>query len=72
MKLAAVGVGVGIALVGVVIWLFGSHVTTGLNRIYGKLPGRFQYPRWWHRLLGGFLIAFGVLILSVGAALAGR
>ena len=72
MKLAAVGVGFGIALIGLAIWLFGKYLTGGLNKLYAALPGRFQYPTWWPRAVGGFFIAFGVLILAVGAAAAGR
>lgn len=72
MKLAAVGVGFGVGLIGVVIWLYGRYLTVGMNKLYAALPGRFRYPNWWHRAVGGFFIAFGVLILAVGAALAGR
>lgn len=72
MKLAAIGVGAGIVLVGAIGWIFGGHVTTALNVTYAKLPGHFQYPPNWHKLIGGMLIGFGLLIVVVGGVMAGR
>ena len=70
--LAAVGVGLGIALIGVAMWIAGWRLTSALHQLYARLPGCFQYPAGWHRLIGGLFVAFGVVILVTGAALADR
>lgn len=72
MKVAAIGLGVGIVLIGAIGWIFGGHVTNALNVMYAKLPGHFQYPHNWHKLLGGMFIGFGLLIVVVGGLMAGR
>jgi len=71
-KLGAIGVGLVIAVAGAAIVRFGAPAIVALNKTYARLPGRFQYPLWWHRLLGGMFVVFGVLIASVGGVLAGR
>jgi hypothetical protein len=38
--------------------------------MYRRLPGRFQYPAWYHQAFGGFIVGFGILIASVGGTLA--
>ena len=71
-KLAALGIGLGFIAIGIAIIRLGSPAIVALNRLYERLPGRFQYPAWWHRLLGGIFVGFGVLFAIAGVLLAGR
>lgn len=69
-KLAVVLVGVVIILIGIALMQFGHYVRDSLNVMYARLPGRFQYPNWWPRLIGGLVCAFGVLVAVVGGVFA--
>jgi hypothetical protein len=51
---------------------FGGPVFVGLNKMFARLPGRWQYPAWWHRFLGAIIVGFGLLFAVTGALLAGR
>jgi hypothetical protein len=53
-------------------WFFsrGAPMIRGLNQSYARYPGilgRFRYPSWWHRLMGGMFMAWGVLVAVIGA-----
>jgi hypothetical protein len=70
LKPIAVIVGVAAVLMG--YWLFsrGEPMVQGLNESYARYPGflgRFRDPSWWHRVSGGFFMAWGVLVAVVGA-----
>lgn len=65
-KILAVLIGMAIAAVGVGFVLFGAPLTALLNQMYSRLPGKFQYPMWFHRVFGGTLVAFGLLFALVG------
>lgn len=71
-KLAAVAVGLAFVVAGAAISRYGAPVIVALNKYYARLPGRFQYPPWWHRLFGTIVVGFGLLIALVGGVLAGR
>jgi hypothetical protein len=71
-KLGAVAVGLAFMVAGGAIARYGAPAIVALNKTYARLPGRFQYPPWWHRLLGAMFAAFGLLIAVVGGILAGR
>jgi hypothetical protein len=71
-KIGVVAVGLGFVIAGGAIARYGAPAIMALNRIYARLPGRFQYPPWWHRLFGAMFVALGVLIAAVGGVLAGR
>ncbi len=71
-KLAALGIGLGFIGIGVAIIRFGGPVFVGLNKMYSRLPGRWQYPAWWHRFLGAIIVGFGLLFAVAGVLLAGR
>jgi hypothetical protein len=60
-------VGLAIVGVGVALITFRAPLTTGLNRLYAALPGRFQYPHWWVAFFGSLVCGFGsvIAILSV-------
>lgn len=61
-KLVAIVIGVGFIGAGVALMLFGEGVVPMLNRMYAVLPGRFQYPLWWHRFTGGIICGFGLIV----------
>jgi hypothetical protein len=44
----------------------GGRLTTGLNKLYVRMPGKFQYPSWFHRLFGGIFFAFGIVFVLAG------
>jgi hypothetical protein len=69
-KLAALTTGVAFIAVGVGLIRFGGRLTVAFNKVYARQPGRFQYPSWWHRLIGGFFCA--LRLLGAALALAGR
>jgi hypothetical protein len=71
-KLGAVGMGLAVVLLGVLIVHFGDAITTVLNKSYKRLPGKFQYPAWYSGVFGRIVIGFGVLVAVAGGALAGR
>lgn len=71
-KLMAVFLGLIPVAIGVGFIRLGAPLIALLNKLYARLPGRFQYPRWWHRLVGGLFVAIGLLIAIPGAILAGR
>ena len=71
-KLVALAIGLAIAGVGIAFGRFGSPVITALNRLYSSMPGRFQYPLWWHKLVGALFFTVGMLIAIVGLLTAGR
>jgi hypothetical protein len=71
-KLAALGIGLGFIGIGLAIIRFGGPVFVGLNRMYSRLPGRWQYPAGWHRFLGAIIVGFGLLVAVGGVLLAGR
>jgi len=57
--------GVPFIAVGVAIIKFGRPWIDFSNRVYARLPGRFQYPSWYHYLFGTICCAFGLLIIVV-------
>jgi len=61
-------VGFGVATVGALLVVASGPLRTGLNKLYGSLPGRFQYPRWFVPLCGAFLVIFGLLVAGIGLA----
>ncbi len=69
-RLAAIGLGLLFIGAGALFMKWGGRLTSALNALYSRLPGRFQYPSWNHRMFGGLIVAFGVLIACVGVALA--
>ncbi len=65
-KVLIICVGLGITGLGVALWSsFGAGLQAGLNVDHARLPGRFQYPAWWHRLFGALVIAFGVAVVTI-------
>jgi len=63
---------VGLAAFLIGYWFFsrGEPIIRGLNQSYARYPGflgRFRYPSWWHRVTGGFFMAWGLLVVVVGA-----
>ena len=66
-KLVVIGIGLAIGLVGLVVTYFGKPVVIALNKLYARLPGRWQYPPWWHRLIGGIFVGIGLLTVVLGA-----
>jgi hypothetical protein len=71
-KLAALGIGLAFIGIGLAIIRLGGPVFVGLNKMYAQLPGRWQYPAWWHRFLGALIVGFGLLFAIAGVLLAGR
>ena len=72
-KLIAVLIGGAFVLLG--YWFFsrGAPLIGGLNQSYARYPGilgRFRYPSWYHRFMGGAFIAFGLLVAVVGGVTA--
>jgi hypothetical protein len=65
-KLVAVIVGLAIALAGLGLATFGQVLIVNLNKLYGAMPGRFQYPIWWHKVVGAVIGVIGLLIAVVG------
>ncbi len=55
-------IGLAIVGVGVALVAYRTPLTTGLNRLYAALPGRFQYPHWFAAFFGGLTCAFGAVI----------
>jgi hypothetical protein len=47
--------------VGLLTYWFHAPITEGLNSVYRVMPGRFQYPRGYVRVIGGILAIFGLL-----------
>ncbi len=71
-KLGAIAIGFAFIGVGIGIIRLGAPLMSSLNKMYQHVPGKFQYPPWWHKLFGGLIVGFGVLVAVVGGALAGR
>jgi hypothetical protein len=71
-KLVAALMGLAVLAIGVGLMRFGAPLIVSLNNLYARLPGRFQYPLWWHRVVGGIIGAIGLLIAVLGMLLAGR
>ncbi len=71
-KLWPLTIGLGIIAIGVGMIRYGAPIIASLNKLYARLPGRFRYPVWWHRLLGGLFVAFGLLYTVAGIVLATR
>lgn len=69
-KLVAIVIGVGLIGAGAALVLFGEGVIYRLNRMYAVLPGKYQYPLWWHRFIGGIICGFGLIVAVVGGVLA--
>lgn len=69
-KTIAVVIGLGLIGIGAALMLVGGAVISRLNRLYAALPGKFQYPRWWHRFIGGIICGFGLIVAVVGGVLA--
>lgn len=66
-RILALAVGAGVMILGAVLFSkLGSRLTTELNKLYVRLPGRFQYPAWFHRLIGGIFLAFGLVFVLAG------
>lgn len=71
-KLGVALIGLAVMAIGVGFMRFGAPLILSLNNLYARLPGRFQYPVWWHRLVGGIIGAIGLLIVVLSILLAGR
>ena len=71
-KVGAVALGLAFIVAGVLLMRFGRPLVDGLNRMYAWLPGRAAYPAWYHRVFGGVLVGFGLLVAVVGGVTAGR
>ncbi len=71
-KMVPLLIGLGTLAVGVGMIRFGAPIVLSLNKLYARLPGRFQYPLWWHRLVGGMFVAAGLLFAVVGVVFATR
>ena len=69
-KLVVIVVGLGLIGIGTALMLFGEGVISTLNRMYAVLPGKFQYPFWWHRVIGGIVGGFGLIVAVVGGVTA--
>jgi len=65
-KIGVALIGVGVVAAGIWFMRFGDSITTSLNRDYARLPFRFQYPTWWHRFMGAFFVAIGLLVAIAG------
>jgi hypothetical protein len=68
-RLAGLGAGLVVMLVGVALMLFHERLTRAFNALYAELPGKFQYPRWFVRTLGALFTTFGVALLVASAVL---
>lgn len=71
-KLSAIGLGVVLLLAGAAYLRFGASHIASLNKRYENLPGRFQYPSGFHRLMAGIIVAFATVVIILAAVLAGR
>ena len=69
-KALAVSLGLGLIGVGATLMLVGGGVTSRMNSLYAALPEKFQFPPWWHRLIGGIICCFGLIVAVVGGVLA--
>ena len=65
-KLLAALLGLAFVIAGVAIARYGAPVMVALNRLYSVLPGRMRYPMWFHKVFGGAIVLFGMLIAIVG------
>lgn len=54
-----------VTLLGIGTLLLRRPITSGLNRMYGALPGGLRYPQWWFRMLGTALTGFGLLVTGL-------
>lgn len=71
-KLVAVAIGFAVVALGLLMWRYGGFLTRAFNWSYSITPGplgRFRYPPWYHKLFGAVIVAFGLLIASVGGIL---
>jgi hypothetical protein len=68
-RMAGVGLGLAVTLMGVILIVFDKRLTRALNAFYGELPGKFQYPRWFVCVLGVIFVTFGVALMALSAAL---
>lgn len=71
-KLATLLIGLAAVALGVVMIRYGTPVVASLNKLYLRLPGRFQYPSWWHWLVGSLFVLVGLLFAIGGVLFAGR
>jgi hypothetical protein len=71
-KFGAVALGLAFVIGGVAFMRVGAAPMAALNRLNARLPGKVQYPAWYHRFFGGIILAFGLLVAILGGALAGR
>jgi hypothetical protein len=65
-KVGVTLIGLGVVAAGVLFMRFGDSVTTALNRDYARMPFKFQYPPWWHRLTGALFVVIGLLVAVMG------
>jgi uncharacterized BrkB/YihY/UPF0761 family membrane protein len=64
-------IGAGVVLAGLALWIASGPITRSLNKLYAALPGRFQYPDWWVKMIAAFFFVFGLVMIGI-AILAGR
>lgn len=72
-KLIVVGIGVAVIALGLALVRYGPRATAPLNAFYANLPGpygRYQYPAWWPKALGGMVICMGLIAAVAGGVLA--
>jgi hypothetical protein len=59
LGLAIIGAGIAFAT------SFGTGVIRGLNSDLRQSGWMYRYPPWFHGLMGGMLIAFGIVFVTV-------
>ena len=64
-------IGAAVVLAGVALWIASGPITRSLNKLYAALPGRFQYPHWWVRMIAALFFVFGLVTIGI-AILASR
>lgn len=62
-KIIALATGLVLIAIGAAFIRFGAPLIASLNQMYARLPGRFQYPRWFHLVFGSAVCGFGLFIL---------
>lgn len=65
----AIGIGLLLIIVGVVLICARSRLTAGLNRLYVPLPGKVRYPDWFVPAFGMTAFVFGLAVMVLAATL---